>query len=234
LAIKRLQPIEKLNRRATLADQVYESLHHAVVHGRLSPGSRLNQVELARSLDVSERTVREALTRLVSEGLVSREPYREFRVVGLSVEEIEEIFHMRALLEGWAMELAAPEITARELTQMSKLLPKMEASIPLESVLTLQGTNREFHWIAINACKKKYLVQVLKRLWDLMLPYAFAEEDTKSYIRQTEKGQIYHPQLIEALEVRDGQKAREVLVAHIHEAMEQLRLRVQRGDPDQE
>jgi len=154
--------------------------------------------------------------------------------VGLSVEEIEEIFHMRALLEGWAMELAAPEITARELTQMSKLLPKMEASISLESVLTLQGTNREFHWIAINACKKKYLVQVLKRLWDLMLPYAFAEEDTKSYIRQTEKGQIYHPQLIEALEVRDGQKAREVLVAHIHEAMEQLRLRVQRGDPDQE
>ena len=234
MAIKRLQPIEKLNRRATLADQVYESLRHAVVYGRLSPGSRLNQVELARSLDVSERTVREALTCLVSQGLVSREPYREFRVVGLSVEEIEEIFHMRALLEGWAMELAAPEITARELTQMRKLLPKMEASISLESVLTLQGTNREFHWIAINACKKKYLVQMLRRLWDLTLPYAFAEKDTKSYVRQTEKDQIYHPQLIEALEVRDGQKAREVLVAHIHEAMEQLRLRVQRVDADQE
>lgn len=131
------------------------------------------------------------------------------------------------------MELAAPEITARELAQMRKLLPKMEGRISLESVLALQGTNREFHWIAINACKKKYLAQMLKRLWDLMLPYAFAAKDTASYIRQTEKDQIYHPQLLEALEVRDGQKAHEVLVAHIHEAMEQLRLRVQQADADQ-
>jgi len=52
---------------------------------------------------------------------------------------------MRALLEGWTMELAAPEITARELAQMRRLLPKMEASISLESVLTLQGTNRELN-----------------------------------------------------------------------------------------
>jgi len=100
LAIKQLQGLEKLSRKVTLADQVYESLRHAVIHGQLSPGSRLNQTELARKLDVSERTVREALTQLVSEGLVSREPYKEFRVVGLSVAEIEEIFHMRALLEG--------------------------------------------------------------------------------------------------------------------------------------
>ena len=196
-----------------------------MIYGHLGPGSRLNQIELARSLGVSERTVREALTCLVSEGLVSREPYREFRVVGLSVEEIEEIFHMRALLEGWAMELASLVITSSELAQMRRLLPKMEASISLESVLTLQGTNREFHWIAINACKKKYLIQTLKRLWDLMLPYAFAEKDTESYVRQTEKDQIYHPQLVEALEARNGQLARKLLIAHIREAMEQLRAR---------
>jgi len=132
------------------------------------------------------------------------------------------------------MELAAREIAPGELAQMRKLLPKMEASISLESVLTLQGTNREFHWIVINASRKKYLVQMLKRLWDLMLPYAFAEEDTESYVRQTQKDQIYHPQLIEALEARDGQKARKILVAHIHEAMEQLRLRVKRLDAEKD
>lgn len=75
---------------------------------------------------------------------------------------------------------------------------------------------------------------MLKRLWDLMLPYAFAEEDTESYVRQTQKDQIYHPQLIEALEARDGQKARKILVAHIHEAMEQLRLRVKRLDAEKD
>jgi len=230
--ISKVQCFNKLDKKSSLADVVHESIRRAVVYGDIKPRARINQLELAKEFDVSERTVREALTRLVSEGLVSREPYKEFRVVRLSAAEIEEIFRMRALLEGWAMELAAREITPRELAQMRKLLPKMDASISLESVLTLQGTNREFHWIAINTTKKKYLIQTLKRLWDLMLPYAFAEEDTESYVRQTQKDQIYHPQLIEALEARDGQKAREILVAHIHEAMEQLRLRVNRLDTE--
>ncbi len=230
--ISKVQYFHKLDKKSSLADLVYEGIRQAVIYGHIKPEERLNQLELAREFDVSERTVREALTRLVSEGLVSREPYKEFRVVGLSVDDIEEVFYMRGLLEGWAMELAACEITSEELTQMRKLLPKMEESISLESVLTLQGTNREFHWIAINACRKKYLIQMLKRLWDLMLPYAFAEEDTESYARQTQKDQIYHPQLIEAMEARDGQKAREILVTHIHEAMEQLRLRVNRLDAD--
>ena len=126
------QLMHKLDKKASLADLVYESIRQAVVYGRFKPKERLNQLELAKAFDVSERTVREALTRLVSEGLVSREPYKEFRVVGLSVDDVEEILHMRALLEGWAMELAAREITPRELDQMRKLLPKMEASINLE------------------------------------------------------------------------------------------------------
>ncbi len=185
-------------------------------------------------MDVSERTVREALARLVSEGLVSRAPYKEFRVVGLSIDDIEEIFQMRALLEGWAMELAASEISQEELDQMHHLLPQMEGKISSEALMALQGANRQFHWIAINACNKGYLIQMLKRLWDQMLPYAFTEEDTESYARQAQNNQVYHLQLLEALEAGDGKKAREILVAHIHEAMEQLRLRVKRLDADEE
>lgn len=228
LTIKRLQPIERLNRNATLADQVYESLRHAIIHGHLSPGSRLNQIDTARDLDVSERTVREALARLISEGLVSREPYREFRVVGLSAEEIEEIFHMRVLLEGWAMELAACEISPDELDRMRELLAQMEASISLESVMTLQGINRDFHWIAINACKKRSLIQMLKRLWDLMLPYSLAEEVSENFVEQTRKTQVSHRQLVDVLEAKDGREARKILIRHSEEAMEQVRTQVKR------
>ena len=230
-AINQLRSIEKLNRRATLADQVYESLRHAVINGHLGRGSRLNQIDLAKNLDVSERTVREALARLVSEGLVSREPYRELRVVGLSAEEIEEIFHMRTLLEGWAVELSALKISQDELDRMRELLPQMKENSNLESVLTLQGINREFHWIAIKACKKKYLIQMLTRLWDLMLPYAFAEKDTEAFVRQAKQDQIHHLQLVEALEAGDGKQSREILVDHVTEGMEALERRVK--PPDQ-
>lgn len=185
-------------------------------------------------MDVSERTVREALAQLVSEGLVRRAPYKEFRVVGLSIDDIEEVFHMCALLEGWAMELAASEISQEELDRMRKLLPQMEVKNSLEALMALQGANRQFHWIAINACNKGYLIQMLKRLWDQMLPYAFAEEDTDSCARQAQKDQVYHLQLLEALEAGDGKKAREIVVTHMHEAMEQLRSRVQRLDTEKD
>jgi DNA-binding GntR family transcriptional regulator len=175
--------------------------------------------------------VREALARLVSEGLVSREPYREFRVVGLSAEEIEEIFHMRALLEGWAVELSALRISQDELDQMRELLLQMKESSSPESVPTLQGIHREFHWIAIKACKKKYLIQMLTRLWDLMLPYAFAEKDTEGFVRQAQKDQIHHLRLVEALEAGAGKQARGILVDHVTEGMEALKRRVK--PPDQ-
>ena len=185
-------------------------------------------MELAREFNVSERTVREALTQLVSEGLVTREPYKEFRVVELSAGEIEEIFHMRALLEGWAMELAAFEIGQEELDRMCVLLPQVDGHTGLESVLALQETNREFHWIAINACKKRYVIQMLKRLWDLMLPYSLVDEDLESYTQLTRRARTSHAQLVDALAARDGLAARTVLVKHSEEAMEQVRMQVKR------
>ena len=234
MPIKPFQPIEKLNGKATLADQVHASLRHAVIQGHLRPFSKLNQIELSKDLDVSERTVREALARLVSEGLVNRAPYKEFRVVGPSVDEIEEIFQMRALLEGWAMELAASEISQEELDQMRKLLPQIQAKISPEALVALQGENRQFHWIAISACRKNYLIQMLRRLWDQMLPYAFAEEDTESYVRQTQEDHVYHLQLMEALEAGDGKKAREILITHVHQSMEQLRLRAKQLEAEKD
>ena len=220
--------MNKLDTKASLADLVYDRIRQAIVYGHIEPRERLNQVELAREFDVSERTVREALTQLVSEGLVTREPYKEFRAVGLSGEEIEEIFHMRALLEGWAMELVALEIGQEELDRMRELLPEVDRHTGLESVLTLQETNREFHWIAISACKKGYLIQMLKRLWDLMLPYSFADENSESYTQLTRRARISHAQLVDALAARDGPAARTVLVKHTEEAMEQVRMQVKR------
>lgn len=169
--------------------------------------------------------MREALARLVAEGLVSREPYREFRVVGLSVEEIEEILHMRVLLEGWAMELAAFRISQAELDRMRELLPQMEANSNSESVLTLQNQNRAFHWIAIKAGKKKYLTKMLTRLWDFMLPYAFAEKDTDSFAQQVKRDRIDHLKLVEALEAGDGKLARKILADHVAEGMRALERR---------
>jgi len=226
--------IGKLQKRLSLADQVYGTLRDAILQGRLRPCERLSQVELASALGVSDRTVREALTRLVAEGLVNRAPYKAFRVIAVITEEIEEIVQMRVLLEGWAMELAASHIKKDELDQMRRLVSQMEDEGIQQFATTFQGTNRDFHWIAIRACRKEHLMDMLKRLWDLMLPYALVDEDTEptaGTARAETIGslQLSHRQLIAHLEAGDGLAARNILAQHSGETMEQLRMAVKRG-----
>lgn len=226
--------IGRLQKKLSLADQVYGTLRDAILQGRLRPYERLNQMELASALEVSDRTVREALTRLVAESLVSRAPYKAFRVTGITAEEIEEIVQMRVLLEGWAMELAASHINKDELDQMRKLVSQMEDDGIQQSATTFQGTNRDFHWIAIRACRKEHLMDMLKRLWDLMLPYALVDEDSEptagtARVEAIGSLQPSHRQLIVHLEAGDGLAARNILAQHSGETMEQIRMAVKRG-----
>lgn len=221
--------VDRLKKKLSLADQAYESLRDAVLHGRLGPGKRLNQAELASALGVSDRTVREALAGLVAEGLISREPYKEFRVVGVSLDDIEDIVRMRAMLEGWAVEIAATGITAQELDQMRRLIPKMNSSDALQSAAAFQGYNRDFHWTAINACNKPHLIDMLKRLWDLMRPCSLGNNGFElSAGTDIERLQRSHQELVDALSNGDGHAAHAILAKHSEEAMEQVRMDVKR------
>lgn len=221
--------VGKLMKRQSLADQAYEALRSAVLYGELGPGERLNQAELANILGVSDRTVREALARLIAEGLICREPYREFRVVGISADDIEDISQMRAMLEGWAMEIAASRIVSEEIHRMRTLIPKMNNNNALQSAASFQGYNRDFHWTAINACNRPHLIDMLKRLWDLMRPYSFDKDGID--LRETgdiEPLQRSHQELVDALSSGDGRRARAILARHSEEAMEQVRMTVKR------
>ena len=69
---------------------------------------------------------------------------------------------------------------------------------------------------------------MLKRLWDLTLPYFLADGSSESYTQLTSKTRVSHAQLVDALDARDGHAARMVLVKHSEEAMEQVRMQVKR------
>ena len=205
------------------ADRVYESLREVIIRGQLEPGSKLNQVDIAARLDVSERTVREALMRLISEGLLTREPFTEVRVVDLSAEEIEEILRMRVLLEGWAIEVAASEISQEELDRMRRLIPRMKAGASVSSLPQLRARYREFHEIAFGACRKRYLSEMVMRLFDRMLPYMMAARSPTDLAQHIELNQEYLRHLVGALESGSGKKAREVVVGHFDAAIEELK-----------
>jgi len=193
-----------------------------IVQGQLEPGSKLNQVDIAAELDVSERTAREALMQLISEGLLVREPFTEVRVTELSVDEIEEILRMRILLEGWAIELAASQISQEELDRMRRLLARMKGKPSATSAPRLRALYREFHQIALGACRRKYLNEMVMRLFDRMLPYVMAAGSPDDLAEQLKANREYLHRLTTALESGSGKKAHEVVFAHLDEMIKAL------------
>ena len=99
----------------TMKEIAYEAIREAILSGRFLPGQRLVADELAQEFGTSRMPIREALQRLENAGLVSITPHRGAVVSELSEQEIVEIYHIRAVLEGLAARLAAPHLAPRRL-----------------------------------------------------------------------------------------------------------------------
>jgi DNA-binding GntR family transcriptional regulator len=211
-----------------LSDAVFDALRKAILDGKLTPGERLRQAALAREFGVSQITVREALDKLVSYGLCVRVPHKGVQVIALSAQDLEDIYQMRELLEGLAAELAAGRITPEELARMRALLPETFVNTRPESVERAREANREFHDIAIQASGRRFLVQTLRQIWDWIDPLMLYERtlDTEGgkEIRQKwgERDTLQHTRLLEALEARDGPRARQVVAEYVDEAWRNL------------
>src|SRR5207253_6186016 len=96
-----------------------ELIREAIVDGRLEPGRRLKEEELARELGISRTPVREALLVLQSEGLVAAEPNRGATVRSHDAEDLDDLYQLRALLEGYAARRAATRIAEEALGELA-------------------------------------------------------------------------------------------------------------------
>lgn len=213
----------------SLVDQVHIILREAIINWRFKPGERLYQAALARQLGVSQMVIREAIDHLEAEGLVLKENYKGARVRLHTIQDLEDLYRLRLLLEGDAMELAADRITAEELAQMRTLLPQIifNSQEPDSLPITI-ANHRDFHWIAIRASQHRYLIHFLGHIWNLINPYLLYSPELRQSLTSeemtlsTQLDLKYHRQLLEALEARDGNKARAINQEHLLDGLQTL------------
>jgi DNA-binding GntR family transcriptional regulator len=117
----------RVDRRARAVENgsIYESIREGILSGRYSPGERLIETRLAGEFGVSRTRIRDALARLHADHMVAPAPNRGLVVRPLSSRDIEEIYALRLLLEGFAANAAATSITTRELDQLYELHTRM-------------------------------------------------------------------------------------------------------------
>jgi DNA-binding GntR family transcriptional regulator len=151
----------------TKQEIIYETIREAIQIGRYAPGHHLVADDLAQEFGTSRMPVREALQRLENAGLVSITPHRGAVVSELSEQEIVEVYHIRAVLEGLAARLAAPHLGPADYDRLNVLIDDMASTGAAQPDLDqlLRG-NRDFHEIIWQAAQAPRLHELLENLYD--------------------------------------------------------------------
>jgi len=158
--------------RATLQFKVTNKLREAILKGEFKMGDRLIQEEWAVKLGVSRMPIREALRQLEVEGLVRIEPRRGAIVTPISTDDIEEIYQLRALLEGQAVEKSLPYLEKEDIEELERLHEKMiRLKAEEKDVEEYMNLNAEFHKILRGGCPWRRIHAFIDTLWKGIPPY---------------------------------------------------------------
>ncbi|PZX34496.1 putative transcriptional regulator, HTH GntR [Cupriavidus phytorum] len=195
------------------SERAYQQLRAAIQAGQLSPGTRLREVELAESLGLSRTPVREALSRLESEGLVVNEPNRGMMVTQLDASMVSELYVMREVLEGTAAALAARHATDVEISLLRDIVERDLAIANDPDRLALN--NRLFHETLHRCAHNRYLLKTLRSLHESM---ALLGRTTLAVPGRARSSYEEHISLVEALEQRDPTLAEQIARRHIQQA----------------
>lgn len=145
----------------TKTEAAVSALRDALLRGEIRPGERLLAARLARELGMSATPVREAIRLLQAEGLLTREPHRAGTVASLDQSEVEELYFLRALLEGTATELAATKATPADVERLEEIHQRLVAS----SAEDFTSVNADWHFAIYTLSGTHWLREFIVRLW---------------------------------------------------------------------
>jgi DNA-binding GntR family transcriptional regulator len=208
---------EPLVRNASVA--ATEVIRQAILDGRLEPGRRLKEEELARELGISRTPVREALLMLQAEGLVDASPNRGAVVRSHDADDLRDLYQLRAVLEGYAARLAAGRISDEEVDQLWASCDRFDAIAGDADIRELVRENFVFHNSVLDFAGSARLAWMVRKVIETPLVY-------KSYIWYTpEQRRIsghYHRQITKALAAHDDERAELLMKEHVFEARDLL------------
>lgn len=208
------------SRPATTAQQVLESLRHGLVSGLLRPGQRVNQEDVAARLGVSVAPVREALRVLEQEGQLVYHPRRGYFVNELRIEDLEEIYALRCVLEERLVRIALPEIDDETLTRVRTAAEECEAAGESADVARELAANRQFHFALLECAEQPHTMRIIRLLWDSTEPYRAIYYNSPAERRRAAKA---HKRIVTAVTARDADRLVAELDAHRERALAVLR-----------
>lgn len=203
---------EVLIARELLSDQVYDMIRTSILEGTVSPGDRLVESEIARRLSVSQAPVREAIKKLVHDGLVTSVPRNGSYVTEISQDELRIARQIRAALERVGASTAVESIDAGQLLELEAIVSRMNLAVNSGDWASFRTLDMEFHAhvLAIGGHP------ILTRLWAALEPLLVSQRAIGDPSYSGDKSRLvqWHVELIDALRTRDPERAGEAFFEH--------------------
>ena len=202
--------LEKMNSTET----AYNSIRHSILNGVYPAGMRLKEAKLSIVLEVSRTPIREALRRLMSEGLVEFETNHGARVTSFSEKDLEESTELRSILESFAAKIAARKIKDETLAELVATQQAMEDAFGDGHAPDHDGVseaNNRFHALILEAAENSSLVSALK---PLVQPIVILGKFTAFNEARVRQSFIHHREIIRALKARNPEWAESAMRTH--------------------
>lgn len=215
---EKLSPI-RLEGYQPLRDMVFDVLMSAIMQGQLSPGERLLEVQLADEMGVSRTPVREAIRRLELEGFVVIVPRKGAYVAGLSINDVEEVYEIRTVLETLAVRLAAQRMQPADYAQLDELAEKMCATWQEGNVDNWVSLDASFHELLYKFSRNERLVSMMSNIMEQLSRYRII---SLANVEVRHNSLSEHQDLIEALKRHDSEAAAAAVEKHIENTKQSL------------
>lgn len=206
---------EEMSDRYSLRGRVFHRLREDILSGKYAEQEELKEVAIGEEMGVSRTPVREALRQLELEGLVSIIPNRGAFVTGITRKDMQDIYAMRALLEGLCARWATEHISAEQLEALEETIFLSEFHAGKNHAQQLTELDNQFHEILYEACGSKMLRHQLKDFHEYVMRVR------RRMLSDNERGPEAvkeHRQIMEAIRDKNADRAEELATLHIHNA----------------
>lgn len=198
----------------TMSEFIYEKLKELIINNELKANQRINESELAKYFRVSRTPIREAILRLEAKGFVRIDSHRRAEVKEVSYKELMEIFQVLAALDCLAVEQAADNLTAKQISKLERLAQRMEKNCDSNAIEKYFELNEVFHSEIWKAVPNKLLREMLFSIQEKIQRYTYVRLYAFKKTGALKKIILEHRKLTEAIKKKDKQKLKELIVKH--------------------
>ncbi len=205
---------------APMRKQIYEHLRNQILNHTITPESRLVEAQIAKEVGISRTPIREALHLLEKDGFLESVPRVGYFVKKLDLDELDEIFEIRLVIEKLVCSRAIEHIDDASIQDLENNIAQTDAALKDNAPQLFLKHDEEFHEILVKSAGSKHLFNLCQQLRRLMLRYRAASVRVIPSIKEALEG---HRRIVSCLKERDAKGLQAEIIAHLNYSKDDIR-----------